>query len=53
MNDEVNDKKSDGIGYVGSRLSKKQVKLMMIHAATPEARKIFAELMPKPQKRYG
>ncbi len=45
-------KKSD-IGYVGRRLSKKEVKLMMVHAKSSEERAALVELMPKPQRRYG
>ncbi len=33
-------------------LSKKQVKFMMARATTPEQHKIFASLMPKPQRKY-
>lgn len=41
-----------GIGYVGGRLSRKQVKIMMMYAKSPEEREVLASLMPKPQKRH-
>jgi len=53
MTDILEEKEVKGSGYVGRRLSMKEVKRMLVHAKTPEERKVLISLMPKPQKRYG
>ncbi len=44
--------KEKGALYVGKRLSSKELKLRILHSTTPEQRKIWADMMPKPVKRY-
>lgn len=55
MNTEVvQDKESKGgTGYVGRRPSRKEVKIMIMHAKTPEERKVLASMMPKSHKRHN
>lgn len=42
----------NAVGYVGGRLSRKEIKFMMMNAKTPDERKTLASLMPKPHKRH-
>lgn len=50
-NEEIVEVKG-GTLYPEHRISAKTLKLWMANA-TPEQRKIFASMMPKPQKKYG
>lgn len=54
MNDvvAVERESKNAVGYVGARLSRKQVKIMMMNAKTPDERKTLATLMPPPHKRH-
>lgn len=44
--------KEKGVLYVGKCLSSKELKLRILHSTTPEQPKIWADMMPKPVKRY-
>lgn len=50
-NNEVVEVKG-GTHYPEHHISRKTLKLWMASATTSEQRKIFASMMPKPQKKY-
>lgn len=51
-NEEIVEVKG-GTPYPEHHISAKTLKLWMANATTPEQRKIFASMMPKPQKKYS
>lgn len=52
---EVLEAKSSGRGdhYVDYHIPASTLKIWMANAKTPEQRKIFASMMPKPKRKYG
>ena len=42
--------KSSGVGYVGVRLSRKQLKVWLASVKTPEERAIIVSMMPEPPR---
>lgn len=40
-----------GIGYVGKRLSRKELKVRLAYAKTPEERAVLISMMPLPPAR--